>query len=105
MDGSEKEGGDEPQRQNEVKGSNPKGKSCKGYLYFNSALKSKARNPRCFGIPRTLQQGHRFLILAFLFLCSNMNLISPWKWLQFQSYSSIVLLITLYLFELPQSIK
>ncbi|XP_059437736.1 uncharacterized protein LOC132170680 isoform X1 [Corylus avellana] len=56
MDGSEKEGGDEPQRQNEVKGSNPKGKSCKGYLYFNSALKSKARNPRCIGIPRTLQQ-------------------------------------------------
>jgi hypothetical protein len=106
MDGSEKEGGDEPQSQSEVKGSNPKGKSCKGYLYYHSALKSKARNPRCIGISRTLQQGHRFPILAFLFLCSNLNLISLWNWLRFHNYSSIVFFYyTLYLNCYNQSNK
>lgn len=44
------------QQQNEVKGT-AKGKSCKGYLYYSSTLKSKARNPRCLGIPRSLPQG------------------------------------------------
>ncbi|XP_062144323.1 uncharacterized protein LOC133851768 isoform X2 [Alnus glutinosa] len=62
MDGSEKEGGDEPQSQSEVIGSNPKGKSCKGYLYYHSALKSKARNPRCIGISRTLQQVPGYIV-------------------------------------------
>lgn len=57
MDGSEAEGGDELQK---LKSPNPKGKSCKGYLYYNSTLKSKGRNPRCVGISRTLQQGHGF---------------------------------------------
>ncbi|CAA7019359.1 unnamed protein product [Microthlaspi erraticum] len=33
-----------------------KGRSCKGYLYYSSTLKSKAKNPRCVGIPRTLRQ-------------------------------------------------
>ncbi|XP_062010802.1 uncharacterized protein LOC133727202 [Rosa rugosa] len=42
-------------------GKNPKkmskkGKSCKGTLYYSSALQSKAKNPRCIGIPRTLPQ-------------------------------------------------
>ncbi|KAK9948464.1 hypothetical protein M0R45_004037 [Rubus argutus] len=31
-----------------------KGKSCKGTLYYSTALRSKAKNPRCIGIPRTL---------------------------------------------------
>ncbi|KAG2696361.1 hypothetical protein I3760_07G055800 [Carya illinoinensis] len=62
MDGSENEGGDELQKQNRVKGSNLKGKSCKGYLYYHSALKSEARNPRCIGISRTLQEsGDQYL--------------------------------------------
>lgn len=34
-----------------------KGKSCKGCLYYSSALKSNSRNPVCVGVPRTLQQG------------------------------------------------
>ncbi|KAK9948482.1 hypothetical protein M0R45_004055 [Rubus argutus] len=33
-----------------------KGKSCKGTLYYSSGLQSKANNPRCIGIPRTLPQ-------------------------------------------------
>lgn len=33
-----------------------KGRSCKGYLYYSSTLKSKDKNPRCVGIPRTLRQ-------------------------------------------------
>ena len=37
-------------------GSNLKGKSCKGYLYYSSTLKSNVTNPRCIGIPRTLRQ-------------------------------------------------
>lgn len=39
----------------------PKAKSCKGYLYYNSVLKSHHRNPRCIGIPRTLPQGYEFV--------------------------------------------
>uniref|UniRef100_A0A2N9IRX8 DUF8204 domain-containing protein n=1 Tax=Fagus sylvatica TaxID=28930 RepID=A0A2N9IRX8_FAGSY len=56
MDRSEKDGGDE----SEVKVS--KGKSCKGYLYFSSTLKSKAHNPRCIGISRTLQQVPGYIV-------------------------------------------
>ncbi|CAN8254758.1 unnamed protein product [Cochlearia groenlandica] len=37
-------------------GSLEKGKSCKGYLYYSSSLKSKSKNPRCVGIPRNLPQ-------------------------------------------------
>ncbi|CAL1361211.1 unnamed protein product [Linum trigynum] len=37
-----------------------KGKSCKGYLYYSSVLKSNGRNPRCIGIPRTLPSGTNF---------------------------------------------
>ncbi|KAF8048409.1 hypothetical protein N665_2525s0003 [Sinapis alba] len=37
-------------------GSLAKGRSCKGYLYYSSTLKSKDKNPRCVGIPRTLRQ-------------------------------------------------
>ncbi|KAL5752543.1 hypothetical protein ACOSQ2_023050 [Xanthoceras sorbifolium] len=36
-------------------GSIRKGKSCKGYLYYSSSLKSHNLNPRCVGLPRTLQ--------------------------------------------------
>ncbi|CAN0919052.1 hypothetical protein LINGRAHAP2_LOCUS31231 [Linum grandiflorum] len=35
-------------------GGSLKGKSCSGYLYYTTALKSNAKNPRCIGIPRTL---------------------------------------------------
>ncbi|KFK34355.1 hypothetical protein AALP_AA5G134300 [Arabis alpina] len=38
------------------RGSLEKGRSCKGYLYYSSTLKSKSKNPRCLGIPRTLRQ-------------------------------------------------
>ncbi|XP_010503794.1 PREDICTED: uncharacterized protein LOC104780944 isoform X2 [Camelina sativa] len=38
------------------RGSLEKGRSCKGYLYYSSTLKSKSKNPRCVGIPRTLRQ-------------------------------------------------
>ncbi|CAN1225834.1 hypothetical protein LINPERPRIM_LOCUS2563 [Linum perenne] len=31
-----------------------KGKSCSGYLYYSTVLKSTGKNPRCIGIPRTL---------------------------------------------------
>ncbi|EOX97868.1 hypothetical protein QUC31_015471 [Theobroma cacao] len=39
-----------------------KGKSCKGCLYYSSALKSKSRNPTCVGIPKTLQQVPSYMI-------------------------------------------
>ncbi|XVE93724.1 hypothetical protein REPUB_Repub01dG0218900 [Reevesia pubescens] len=39
-----------------------KGKSCKGCLYYSSALKSKSQNPTCVGIPRNLQQVPRYII-------------------------------------------
>ncbi|VVB05310.1 unnamed protein product [Arabis nemorensis] len=38
------------------RGSLEKGRSCKGYLYYSSTLKSKSKNPRCVGIPRSLRQ-------------------------------------------------
>ncbi|KAJ4851091.1 hypothetical protein Tsubulata_016167 [Turnera subulata] len=43
-------------QQSQVRGEASKGKSCKGCLYYSSNLKSKGKNPRCIGIPRTLQQ-------------------------------------------------
>ncbi|XP_039038165.1 uncharacterized protein LOC120175622 [Hibiscus syriacus] len=49
-----------PNNQNKIRGS--KGKSCKGCLYYSSALKSKSQNPTCVGIPRTLQQVPRYII-------------------------------------------
>lgn len=45
-------------------GSARKGKSCKGYLYFSSQLKSQSRNPICVGITRTLQQGRSSCLLS-----------------------------------------
>ncbi|CAH8320298.1 unnamed protein product [Eruca vesicaria subsp. sativa] len=38
------------------RGSVAKGRSCKGYLYYSSTLKSKDKHPRCVGIPRSLPQ-------------------------------------------------
>ncbi|XP_077221136.1 uncharacterized protein LOC143854891 [Tasmannia lanceolata] len=47
--------------QNPVKGSF-KGKSCKGCLYYSTLLKSKARNPLCVGVTRTLPQVPSYII-------------------------------------------
>lgn len=49
----------EEKPEQQQRGSLEKGRSCKGYLYYSSTLKSKAKNPRCVGIPRTLRQGIR----------------------------------------------
>ncbi|XP_022763184.1 uncharacterized protein LOC111308819 [Durio zibethinus] len=51
-----------PNNQNQSQGSKGKGKSCKGCLYYSSALKSKSQNPTCVGIPRTLQQVPSYII-------------------------------------------
>ncbi|XP_021301170.1 uncharacterized protein LOC110429443 isoform X3 [Herrania umbratica] len=48
----EEKGEEEKQNQNE----NRKGKSCKGFLYFSSTIKSQDLNPRCIGIRRSLPQ-------------------------------------------------
>ncbi|KAJ6997119.1 hypothetical protein NC653_013630 [Populus alba x Populus x berolinensis] len=65
MESSKREGGEEEKKQSEKRkqiqnegggGSNLKGKSCKGYLYYSSTLKSNGINPRCIGIPRSLPQ-------------------------------------------------
>jgi hypothetical protein len=65
MESSKREGGEEEKKQTEKRkqiqnegggGSNLKGKSCKGYLYYSSTLKSNGINPRCIGIPRSLPQ-------------------------------------------------
>lgn len=45
-----------------------KGKSCKGCLYYSSALKSHSRNPLCIGFTRSLPQG-QFLLIKLLSLC------------------------------------
>jgi len=47
---------EEKSEQQQGRASLEKGRSCKGYLYYSSTLKSKAKNPRCVGIPRTLRQ-------------------------------------------------
>ncbi|KAK6237375.1 hypothetical protein QUC31_002844 [Theobroma cacao] len=49
---------EEKQNQNE----NGKGKSCKGFLYYSSTIKSQDRNPRCIGIPRSLPQGTSYAV-------------------------------------------
>ncbi|XP_065852834.1 uncharacterized protein [Euphorbia lathyris] len=45
-----------------VTGGDFKGKSCKGYLYYSSVLKSTGKNPRCIGIPRTLQNVPNYIV-------------------------------------------
>lgn len=39
-----------------------KGKSCKGYLYYSSHLKSNGSNPRCIGVPRSLNQVPSYIV-------------------------------------------
>ncbi|KAF3332277.1 hypothetical protein FCM35_KLT01854 [Carex littledalei] len=39
-----------------------KGKSCKGCLYYSSVLKSKARNPVCAGISRSIPQVPDYIV-------------------------------------------
>ncbi|KAJ4714264.1 Altered inheritance of mitochondria protein [Melia azedarach] len=59
--GKEEEiGDDNPQQKQNQEG--PKGKSCKGYLYYSSTLKSHNRNPRCIGVPRTLHQVPKYVV-------------------------------------------
>ncbi|KAF7841046.1 uncharacterized protein G2W53_003344 [Senna tora] len=60
------EGEGEAQTQNPIPNPNPNPshpqtrgfevKSCKGGLYYSSALKSKSKNPKCVGFSRSLQQ-------------------------------------------------
>ncbi|KAK6916630.1 hypothetical protein RJ641_019491 [Dillenia turbinata] len=40
----------------------PKGKSCKGTLYYSTIHKSKSRNPTCVGISRSLPQVPRYIV-------------------------------------------
>uniref|UniRef100_A0A1J3DH85 DUF8204 domain-containing protein n=1 Tax=Noccaea caerulescens TaxID=107243 RepID=A0A1J3DH85_NOCCA len=47
---------EEKSEQQQGRGSLEKGRSCKGFLYYSSTLKNKAKNPRCVGISRTLRQ-------------------------------------------------
>lgn len=62
-----------------------KGKSCKGYLFYSSSLKSHHRNPRCIGIPRALPQGLLISLSPFqlsisftfsnlLYMCNGLKL-------------------------------
>ncbi|XP_078445820.1 altered inheritance of mitochondria protein [Wolffia australiana] len=39
-----------------------KGKSCKGYLYYSSRLKSQSGKPVCVGVSRTLQQVPGYIV-------------------------------------------
>ena len=39
-----------------------KAKSCKGCLYYSSALKSHSSNPLCIGITRSLPQGQFYFL-------------------------------------------
>ncbi|GAV75907.1 hypothetical protein CFOL_v3_19383 [Cephalotus follicularis] len=55
-------GGEEEKTKARQTDENRKAKSCKGYLYYSSSLKSKGRNPRCIGIPRTLQQVSNYVV-------------------------------------------
>ncbi|CAK7334383.1 unnamed protein product [Dovyalis caffra] len=62
MDSNKREGEEEKKQSEKLKqfqnqeggSSGLKGKSCKGYLYYSSTLKSNGTNPRCIGIPRSL---------------------------------------------------
>ncbi|MBA0832395.1 hypothetical protein Goarm_016790 [Gossypium armourianum] len=53
-------------------------KSCKGFLFYSSALKSHNRDPLCIGIPRSLPQGLFFSLLplfySFIFTYHNVGL-------------------------------
>lgn len=44
-----------------------KGKSCKGCAYYSSVLKSKSKNPTCYGLSRTLQEGISLSLFLFCF--------------------------------------
>lgn len=44
-----------------------KGKSCKGYLFYSSSLRSRDRGPVCAGITRAIPQGS-----APPFICEHM---------------------------------
>ncbi|XP_043708184.1 uncharacterized protein LOC122657524 [Telopea speciosissima] len=61
MEVTKEDDGDRNQSQNQVKGTT-KGKSCKGCLYYSSILKSKARNPLCVGVSRTLPQVPNYIM-------------------------------------------
>ncbi|XP_043712309.1 uncharacterized protein LOC122661059 [Telopea speciosissima] len=60
MEKTKEDDGDRNQNQNPVEGS--KGKSCKGCLYYSSIQKSKARNPLCVGVSRTLRQVPGYIV-------------------------------------------
>ncbi|KAJ9147003.1 hypothetical protein P3X46_029212 [Hevea brasiliensis] len=68
MDGNKQVGGRDEKaekNQNQIEAGGEggsKGKSCKGYLYYSSTLKSNDTNPRCIGIPRTLQQVPNYIV-------------------------------------------
>ncbi|TYI56313.1 hypothetical protein E1A91_D11G201100v1 [Gossypium mustelinum] len=47
-------------------------KSCKGFLFYSSALKSHNRDPLCIGIPRSLPQDFSFVCAGYsLFMSKN----------------------------------
>lgn len=48
-----------------------KGKSCKGCLYYSSALKSDSRNPLCVGITRSLPQGQYIYVYVYVYIICN----------------------------------
>ncbi|KAK6946321.1 hypothetical protein RJ641_013865 [Dillenia turbinata] len=66
MEGNEEDRGQQNQNQNPNTNPNqnqpigPKGKSCKGTLYYTTLHKSKSRNPTCVGISRSLPQVPRY---------------------------------------------
>ncbi|KAG8050465.1 hypothetical protein GUJ93_ZPchr0009g1149 [Zizania palustris] len=39
-----------------------KGKSCKGFLYYSSVLRSRGFNPVCVGIPRSIPQVPSYVV-------------------------------------------
>ena len=61
---------------NQSQGFKGKGKSCKGCLYYSSALKSNSRNPTCVGIPRTLPQGLFFSLTFYTSFILMINRVS-----------------------------
>ncbi|GKV41517.1 hypothetical protein SLEP1_g49034 [Rubroshorea leprosula] len=73
--GGEKRG-EGKQKGRETKGG-PKGRSCKGYLYYySSTLKSNNRKPRCIGIPRSLPHENetskeRRALVDFYYACAG----------------------------------
>ena len=65
-----------PNNQNQNQSQGSKGKSCKGCLYYSSALKSNSRNPTCVGIPRTLPQGLFFNLTFYTSFILMINRVS-----------------------------